>query len=102
MLVEPPFAFAKEAITRKNTKIGATALRAPTNKSPKSAITVNCGTVSPRMIPTIKPTMIRFTRLMLFHFEIKFFMCHFRRNKKFLLPLFLYRFFNSPTHYVPI
>ena len=31
---------AKEAITRKNTKIGATALRALTNKSPKRPITV--------------------------------------------------------------
>jgi len=74
MFDAPPPALAKEAITRKNTKSGATALRAPTNKSPKILITVNCGTTSPRMIPRIKPTMIRLTRLILFHFVSKFFM----------------------------
>ena len=53
---------------RKNTRIGATPRRAPTNKSPRIEIALACGTTRPRMIPMISQQMIRFTKLMLFHF----------------------------------
>ena len=59
-------------ITRKNTRIGAIALSAPTNSAPNIVIPLTCsGTVSARAIPIIRPTNILFTRLRLFHFFIR-------------------------------
>ena len=61
-------------ITRKNTRIGATPFKAPTNKLPKMEIAVACGITKPRIIPIISPQIILLTRLMLFHVFHTFFM----------------------------
>ena len=62
----------RELMTRKNTRIGAIPRSAPTNRSPRMEMPEAWGMVSPRMMPTIRPQMIRLTRLMLFHFLITF------------------------------
>ena len=54
-------------MTRKKTRIGAMAFRAPTKTSPKMAIPVAFGHASPRMTPIISPQRILLTRLMLVH-----------------------------------
>ena len=73
-------------MTRKNTRTGAIPRSAPTNRSPRMEMPVACGTVSPRMIPMIKPQMIRFTRLILFHFLTRFLIA----SIHFSLSLFLF------------
>ena len=60
--------FAKEAMTSTNTRIGATARRAPTNKSPSRASPVAFGAATPRIAPMIRPIKILTIRLKLFHF----------------------------------
>ena len=68
MVLPPPsLPQARAAITRKNTSTGAIAFRALTNRVPRMPIPVTPGTARPRIAPTIKPQIIRFTKLMLFH-----------------------------------
>lgn len=70
----------RELITRKNTRSGAIALRAPTKTSPRIEMPVAPGTAIPRMAPRISPTRIRFTSdrqrangcfALFFHFRAK-------------------------------
>ena len=78
--------FAKEAMTSTNTRIGATARRAPTNKSPSRASPVAFGAATPRIAPMIRPIKILTIRLKLFHFCHKFFIL---KIPSFIIFLFL-------------
>ena len=81
--------FAKEAITSTNTRIRATARRAPTNKSPSKTSPVAFGAAIPRIAPMIRPIKILTIRLKLFHFCNRFFILKF---PSFLIFIFSRRF----------
>ena len=51
--------WASALATSTNTRIGAMAFRALTNKVPNSPIHVMCGMIRARMVPAIRPTMMR-------------------------------------------
>ena len=67
------WAFAKAAITRKKTRIGATAFNAPTNRLPRMVMPAMgevpsmFGKMTPRIAPMIRNTRIRLIRLISFH-----------------------------------
>ena len=54
----------RELMTRKNTRSGATAFKAPTKTLPRMAMAENCGSARPRTAPMLRPATIRLTRLM--------------------------------------
>jgi len=61
VLITPPWLlpdWQSELITKKNTKRGAIAFKAPTNTSPNREINVALGTVSPKTMPTIRQIII--------------------------------------------
>ena len=68
LLPAPSLPFASAPITRKNTSTGAIAFKAFTNRLPRIAIGAAWGTATPRIAPIIRPQIIRFTKLILFHF----------------------------------
>ena len=69
----PEEACASELMTKINTSSGAIAFSAPTNMVPRIEMPAACGTTSARMIPMIKPMMIRRIKLISFHFLMTFF-----------------------------
>ena len=64
---------ASELMTKINTSSGAIAFSAPTNMVPRIEMPTACGTTSARMIPMIKPMMMRRIKLISFHFLMTFF-----------------------------
>ena len=66
---EPP---ASDEITSTNTRTGAIAFSAPTNRSPNSEMTGMSGIRSPRTTPIARPITIRRIRLVSLYFFITF------------------------------
>ena len=64
----PLFAFEIAEVTSTNTKIGAIALSALTNKSPGNPIIEYCGTKIPKTAPIINPIIIFKIKLDSVHF----------------------------------
>lgn len=60
-------------MTRKNTKIGATAFKAETNSDPSKVIAGSPGTSSAKMVPTTKPHRMRLIKLISFQLFHNFF-----------------------------
>ena len=65
------FALAMVAMTRKKTRIGATAFNADTKRVPSNGMMTSApGTASARIKPITRPTTIRSTKLVSFHFAM--------------------------------